>query len=632
MTDPFFIRSEAAIISSDDLARTVIQTLDLAHVAEFAPEVAAHPFLTDQEATLDAVLRIYRERLSVFNDGRSKTVEITFQAGDPRLAAKIVNTHAEAYLRYQAARRSAVQQKSLQWLRQEVDARARETRDADTLVRQYQVQNGIVGTGNSTMVEQRLSQLSAQLVDARRQLSTQNALLEEIRALRAGGDPANAATMLANEPLTDLLRSRVQAEATLASLQTRLVDNHPTLVKQRQVLASINGVLDHQLVRAENEAAAAAGSWERQVRDLTRAVGAETSNKVSQDQASAELPALMAEAGVKRTVFETILNRYQTQLAEQGFSEPTAVIVSRAAPPARPSFPRKTLFLAVALLLAAIGGVGVGLFVEMLRPTPRGLNALADAVGLRPLVAIARFRNESHEPGVVKIRDPRFYVESIRSLRNALFEQVAARATRVCLFTSVVPSQGKTLVAMSVARSLARGGLNALFLELDLRCPAASRLAHLPEASRGVAAVLEGRAQITDVMQRDIGTGLDMLLAEKNAGISLDRLTAASVAGLLDKLRPRYDAIVIDSPPVGVIADSLTLANAADKTVLVTRERESSVAHLCDAVRLLRDRGATLAGLVITDVDPKRLALDDLTAARYVTGMTAKISLVRNSA
>jgi uncharacterized protein involved in exopolysaccharide biosynthesis/Mrp family chromosome partitioning ATPase len=632
MTDPFFIRSEAAIISSDDLARTVIQTLDLAHVAEFAPAPAAHPFLTDQEATLDAVLRIYRERLSVFNDGRSKTVEITFQAGDPRLAAKIVNAHAEAYLHYQATRRSAVQQKSLQWLRQEVDARARETRDADTLVRQYQVQNGIVGTGNSTMVEQRLSQLSAQLVDARRQLSTQNALLEEIRALRAGGDPANAATMLANEPLTDLLRSRVQAEATLASLQTRLVDNHPTLVKQRQALASINEVLDRQLVRAENEAAAAAGSWEHQVRDLTRAVGAETSNKVSQDQASAELPALIAEAGVKRTVFETILNRYQTQLAEQGFSEPTAVIVSRAAPPARPSFPRKALFLAVALLVAAIGGVGVGLFVEMLRPTPRGLNAFADAVGLRPLVAIARFRNESHEPGVVKIRDPRFYIESIRSLRNALFEQVAARATRVCLFTSVVPSQGKTLVAMSVARSLARSGLNALFLELDLRCPAASRLAHLPEPSRGVAAVLEGRAQIADVMQRDTGTGLDMLLAEKNAGVSLDRLTATSVAGLLDKLRPRYDAIVIDSPPVGVIADSLTLANAADKTVLVTRERESSVALLCDAVRLLRDRGATLAGLVITDVDPKRLALDDLTTARYVTGMTARISLVRNSA
>jgi capsular exopolysaccharide synthesis family protein len=632
MTDPFFIRSEAAIISSDDLARSVIKALNLTHVAEFAPEPGAHPFLTDEEAALDAVLRTYRERLSVFNDGRSKTVEITFEAGDPRLAARIVNAHAEAYLRDQTARRSAVQQKSLQWLRQEVDARAREARDADALVHQYQVQNGIVGTGNSTMVEQRLSQLSAQLVDARRQLSTQKSMLEEIRALRAGGDPANAATLLDNEPLTDLLRSRVQAEATLASLQTRLAENHPTLVKQRQALASINEVLDRQLVRAENEAAAAAGSWERQVRDLTRAVGDETSNKLSQDQASAALPALMAEAGVKRTVLETVLNRYQTQLAEQGFSEPTAIIVSRAEPPARPSFPRKALFLAVALLVAACGGIGAALIVEMMRPTPRGLNALADAVGIRPLVSIARFRNEANEPGVVKIRDPKFYIESIRSLRNALFEHGTSRTARVCLFTSVVPSEGKTLVAMSVARSLARSGLRALFLEMDLRCPAASRLAHLPQQSRGVAAVLEARAQVADTLQRDASTGLDMLLAEKNAGLSLDRLTANAIAGLLEKLRPRYDAIIIDSPPVGVISDSLTLANVADQTVLVTRERESSVGRLGDAVRLLRDRGASLAGLVITDVDPKRLALDELTVERYVTGTTARMSLVKSSA
>jgi len=632
MTDPFFIRSEAAIVSSDDLARTVIHDLNLAQVAEFAPTAGPHPFLTDQEAALDSVLRAYRERLSVFNDGRSKTVEITFEAGDPRLAAQIVNAHAETYLRQQAARRSTVQKKSLQSLRQEVDARARETRDADALVREYEVQNGIVGTRDTTMVEQRLSQLSGQLVDARRQLSTQNAMQEEIRALRAGGDPADAATLLANEPLTDLLRNRVQAEATLASLQTRLVDGHPTLVKQRQTLASINEVLDRQLQRAENEAAASASSWERQVRALARAVSAETSNKQSQDQASVALPALMAEASVKRTVFETVLNRYQMQLAEQGFAEATAVIVSRAAPPSRPSFPRKGLFMAVALLVAAVGAMGVALVVEMLRPTPRGLNELADAIGIRPLVTIARFRNESLEAGMVKMRDPRFYIECIRSLRNAIYERTSTTDMRVCLFTSVVPSQGKTLVAMSVARSLARSGKRTLFLEMDLRCPAASCLAHLPEASLGVAAVLEARAQFADVLQRDTSTGLEMLLAEKNAGVSLDRLTTQAVASLLGRLRSRYDAIVIDSPPVGVISDSLTLANVADQTVLVTRERESSVARLTDAVRLLKERGATLAGLVLTDVDPKRLALDDLTMTRYVTGMTARIALVRNSA
>src|SRR4051812_16968182 len=135
---------------------------------------------------------------------------------------------------------------------------------------------------------------------------------------------------------------------------------------------------------------------------------------------------------------------------------------------------------------------------------------------------------------------------------------------RVCLFTSVVPSQGKTLVAMSLARSLARTGMRVLFLEMDLRCPAASALARLPEVSRGVAAVLEGRAQFADVLQHDESTGLELLLAEKNASVSLDRLTSTAVSSLLGKLRSRYDAIIVDSPLVGVINDAFTLASAVD--------------------------------------------------------------------
>ncbi|HEY6126408.1 MAG TPA: Wzz/FepE/Etk N-terminal domain-containing protein, partial [Steroidobacteraceae bacterium] len=228
-TDPFFIRSETAIIGSDELSREVIGTLDLTHQAEFlpqpgllerlgvrpAPPTSAHPYLSAEELTLDQVVRGYQDRLSVFNDGRSKTVQIDFTAGNPRVAASIANAHAEAYLHAQANRRGATRQKSLEWLKQEVDARAHEARDADARVQQYQLENGIVTSQDSTMVEQRLSQLSTQLVDARRQLSTQASLLAEIRAVRGGADPTNAAALMRNDALSDLLRSRVQAESVV---------------------------------------------------------------------------------------------------------------------------------------------------------------------------------------------------------------------------------------------------------------------------------------------------------------------------------------------------------------------------------------------------------------------------------
>jgi capsular exopolysaccharide synthesis family protein len=641
-TDPFFIRSETTILGSDELGRDVIRQLQLTRQAEFAPVPGlldrlgirrnsaggAHPWLSADELTLDQVVRGYQERLSVFNDGRSKTVEIGFTAGNPRLAAAVANAHAEAYLHEQANRRGESRQKSLDWLKQEVDARAREARDADARVQQYQLEHGIVTSQDSTMVEQRLSQLSTQLVDARRQLSTQTSMLAEIRAVRAGADPTNTAALLANEPLNDLLRSRVQAEAAVSSMETRLTDNHPTLVKQREVLTSINQTLEKQLARVEREAAASVNSWQRQVNDLAAAVGRETGNKESQDKVSSALPALTAEAQVKRTVFETVLNRYQTQLAERGYSQPTAVIVSRAVPPARPSFPRTSLFLAMGLVAALLGGAFMAVLVQLMRPGSPNLNSLADAVGLRPLVAIPRFRNEAREPGEVKIRDPRLYIESIRSLRHAIFEQQSSRENKVCLFTSVMPSQGKTLVAMSVARGMARSGVRTLFLEMDLRCPAAGRLARIGECTRGVAAVLEMRASINDVLQVDESTGLDMLLAEKNASNALDKLTVHAFAGLMARLRQRYEAIIVDSPPAGLLSDALTLACVADQTVIVARNGETSISELTTTTRLLRERGATLAGLVLTHVEPRDFAFASKSMSRYMLGMPARLSAV----
>jgi len=384
-------------------------------------------------------------------------------------------------------------------------------------------------------------------------------------------------------------------------------------------------VLNNQLQRVMREAESNVGSWQRQVDDLTTAVKSETSHKVSQDRVAAGVPALVAQAQVKRAVFETVLNRYQTLLAEHGFSGPTAAIVSRAVPPARPSFPRKGLFLVIAAMMAGLAGAAVVLIVQMFRPTSMGLNAMADAVGLRPIVAIPRFRNASRTDGVVQMEDPRMFVESIRSVRNAVLESRPVRQTITCLLTSMLPDEGKSLIAMSLARAIARGGTKTLFMELDLRQPSASSLARIQPPVNGIAAVLEGRAIVSDMVIRDKSTGLDMLLAEDQARNSLDRLTAVGLAGLLAKLRDRYSAIIIDSPPIGLVSDALTLASLTDLTIVVAREGFASVAELTRGTRMLKERGANLAGLVLTGVDPGGMSsVDKATMNRYVVGVATQ--------
>ena len=641
LTDPFFVRSEAAILSSDELCRGVIEELGLVTAKEFEPHpgllqrlgvgspVKQNPFLTPEQVDFDRVLRLYRERLSVFNDGRSKTVVVSFTASDPRLAARVANVHAAAYLREQAARRTDPEQKSIEWLKQEVDSRARDVRDADARVQEYRLRNKIVSARDGTIVEQRLSQLNAQLVEARRDLSGKQAQLAEIRRIRAGANPSDAATILQNDALSDLLRNRAQAEAALTALQSRLAPTHPALIKQRQELAGIGEVVEKQLRRVESDSESAARTSQRQVDDLESAVKDETTHKENEDRVTAVLPALVAEAGVKHTVFETVLSRYQTRLAEHAFAEPTAAIVSQAQPPARPSFPKTALLLTIATLGALMGGVAAAALMQMCQPIPRGLNEVADAIGIRPLVAIPRFRNTAPVKGAIKIDDPRLFVESIRSVRNAIFEQQGAQPTKICLITSILPGQGKSLVAMSLARALARSGVKTLFMEMDLRRPSASLLARVSTPVVAIGAVLEGRARPEDVTIRDEASGLDMLLAEQHACNSLDRLTVLTSAHVLGELRARYDAIIVDSPPIGVVSDALILASLADQTVLVAKEGNTSTDELAAGTRLLKDRGARVAGLILTNVNPAGLSsVDRTTLDKYVRGVPRTVELL----
>jgi len=637
ITDPMFVRSETAIIQSDEVCREVIEKLHLDELAEFQRKPGIremlglgatsgpNPFLSERESKLDGVLRMYQNKLVVFNDGRNKTVDIGFTASDPRLAARIANAHAQAYLRHQGVRRTGTEEQALAWLKDEVDARGKEMRDADALVQQYQMKNGIVGTRDSTVIEQRLAQINTQLVDAQRNLSTQTSLLHVIRDVRGGADPSKVASLLQNDSFNDLLRNRVQAEANLSSLETRLAPMHPNLVKARQDLLSINNTLDKELRRMENEAQAAVASAAKQVDDLSAAAHTEAVNKVDQDRLAAGLPALISQAQVKRSVFETVLNRYQTRLAERGFMAPAATVVSHAAPSAVPSFPKTPLFLAIAAMLATFGGACAALVVHVMRPPSQDLDTVADKLGIQPLVAIPRYRNASRETGVVKMKDPRLFIESIRSVRSAIFEQQDRRNTKTCLLTSIRPGQGKTLVAMSLARALARGGARTLFMEMDLRCPSASALARREAPLRGMGAVLEGRAQFGEVVVRDENTGLDMLFAERAASSAVDQLTALKFAALVAKLRTHYEAIIIDSPPIGLVADALTIAPLVDQTVMIAKAGEASTVELARGTRLLKDRGASVAGLVLTGVDPKEMtAGHPSTIRRYVVGFPAR--------
>ncbi len=171
-------------------------------------------------------------------------------------------------------------------------------------------------------------------------------------------------------------------------------------------------------------------------------------------------------------------------------------------------------------------------------------------------------------------------VEQFRGLRSRLIDARQEWAIRTLLISSGMPAEGKSFVALNFAVSLVRDSASSvLLIDGDMRRPTLHESLAAPRQP-GLSEYLAGKAGLAEVLQQN-GTQDPLLdgiskLTFIPAGAPIDSssglLTTTRMKDLITSLSPRFDWIIMDSPPVLAVADAVDLARVADAVVLVARE------------------------------------------------------------
>jgi capsular exopolysaccharide synthesis family protein len=192
--------------------------------------------------------------------------------------------------------------------------------------------------------------------------------------------------------------------------------------------------------------------------------------------------------------------------------------------------------------------------------------------------------------------------EAIRTLRTALhFGFAGSEDLRAIVITSPTPGDGKSTIASNLAIAMAQADQRVLLIDADLRKPI-QHLIHEVPADRGLGSVLTDRRPVAEAIIPNVMHNLDLLPCGPLPANPVELLNNEFFADMLDKLRERYDRIIIDAPPVVPLADARVIAALADATLLVIRA-EQSTRRLSLAARneLWRVR-ATRIGVVVNGV------------------------------
>ena len=192
--------------------------------------------------------------------------------------------------------------------------------------------------------------------------------------------------------------------------------------------------------------------------------------------------------------------------------------------------------------------------------------------------------------------------EAYKTLRtNIRFSLHADGCKKFCI-TSAMASEGKSITLLNLAISFAQTGQRVLLIDADLRRPSLARLM-VEKASPGLSNVLAGLCSSENAIRGEVYPNLDMLFSGEIPPNPSELLGSENMKQLLDKESQNYDYILVDLPPVGIVADACEVANMLDGVLFLVRQNESEKDNVTRGIRQLELAECKILGFVLNGVD-----------------------------
>lgn len=591
-SDSLRVASEVELGKSETTLLAVAQELGLATDPEFGLRLGlrdtllaflrvAQPKLPTGDEALAAVIGNLRDSVTVQRRGMTFLIAVTARSARPDFAARIANAMARTYIRQQLEAKVASTLDSAAIIKDRiVDASAtvaRSERAFDEFI-DHNIVRISEATGRSDLAQMRNE--IASLNDFRTQSGSVAELAEQSLARR---DWEAVAATLEDEAVGNLERQRVALLGTIAGA----AEGSQAAFDLRSSLAKLETQLDDAATRAVSGLKQELATSQGRISELRTQLRSSILDSNLPSEILTGIYELQQTAEIARAQYQTLLTR-QNDLDTQAYLQVAdSRLVAEALPADTPSFPNPGLIL----LLAGLVGLGLGVGLAFLIENFVGgftSEAQAEAILNAPVVsAIPRQRSLKRDDGeTLTVADSLIlaplsvYSESIRRVRIGIDQAIRRNragkppepAGIVIVVSSAAPGEGKTTVALSLARAYGLAGMSTLLIDCDLRKPSIHKQLGI-EASGGLLEYLTGEpgtSELQAILTVDSGSGAQIVVGSRRSDIPTDQLVAGKTfAGLIAAARANFDIVVLDTPPVGPIVDGLYLAGMADAIAFV---------------------------------------------------------------
>jgi capsular exopolysaccharide synthesis family protein len=609
-SDDVYLQTQVNLLQNNNLIWETIEQLGLA-------AGKGGPGSTDRSlaATQANLIGAFKAGLhiSLLND--SRLAEVSYESGDPSLAARAANTLVKNYVESNFRAKYDTTRQASAWMEQQLDELKAKVEKCQQALVDYEKEYSIANIGDKeNVVQQRLAQLSGDLTAAQVDRANKQSVYDAVRSEQAD------ATLIASDNVYSQLDARyMDLQTGYAAATTQYGPNFPKVKELRNQMQEVQSLMERERKRIVDRIGSDYRTAVRREQLFTQEVTRQRVEVEKLNQLLIQYNLLKNEYETNQQLYNDLLKRLKDATVSASLRAANVRMADEALVPTSPIRPNRPVDIAVGLMVGLIFGVTLAFIRESLDRTLMTAEEIEREIAVPTLSVIPlgtssrgryghyfeRYGQKAagngnmalavlHAPGTQ-------LAEAFRILRTSILLSSAPQPPQVLLVTSAHPSEGKTFASVNLALALAQRGSRVLLVDSDLRKPSVTKSLGLSNGTGpGLSTILTGGHDIDQAIQAFTEVpNLWVLPPGPIPPNPAELLSSPAMEALVGDLRQRFEFIVFDSPPLLLVTDGILLSTMADGVVLVVESGGTSRGALNRVRRILDRAGANTLGAVL---------------------------------
>tara|TARA_B100001093_G_C26850223_1_gene1024791 strand:- start:229 stop:2355 length:2127 start_codon:yes stop_codon:yes gene_type:complete len=545
---------------------------------------------------------------SVNNIPRSDVLELSFVSINPKISQLALQLIIESYQRYEIDSKIKITNYANKKITERLNDLVSQMDDAQKKLSNYKKENNLVDTGNVKELKiKEIQSISARIIQAKQNYQQQQNDLLSIKVADGDIEALLAIDDLRSREEISIIKNTLNAnESNMESLSLIYTKKHPKVIQSKEqnlnLKNQLSEILDENIQQKAFELSNI-NNFIKLSEDELQKVTDEL--RVLEEKESGMLK-FTRELESSRKLYETFLQRVKETNEAQNLQVSKLKTIENPNLPLSHFFPTPKKNFVYAFIISFMGVYGLLYFREMnssVIKSPEAIDSLnIPQIGILPRVE--KLKRGFHILQMFIEDGASSFSEAIRSSR-AIIESKYEK-NKSYMITSSNPSEGKTTYAFNLALSLEKSS-KVLFIEADIRRPSVlNGFYQFDRQILGLGEIISGSANLNDAIFKVPGTELDIITSGEKRFDMSDIVSKDQIKKFLDVLKLEYDYVIVDSPPVQPVSDTLILTQSSDYNLFVIRSEETRTASFMSSIKKIQNVGAKINGIIINDLDTSK--------------------------